>query len=537
MQLDFNQLLSWLPLAIIFIFFLVVFRPAAANKRIKLVTLAVMLVFCGETMQQALGYYKSVLANLSSLNKANYAFPIASVILCFALGILLYHFLVFLRDRLNEQPPVPNARPSIYLLNVVVMSVLGLSLFLVVGVFISIPYLSNLSKTSIYTQSMFDSSLNGLTRDTLRFGAPPPATFPVQLESELNDTALGKNYLTLFNQGSETVQELQKQRLDMIESLNSYIADYRNKEAAAGQQLRAEYIQAIQNITTDKGWATTEALRWMRSFRELARLQYENALQDLQSIDELNARLIQSMKNTIRGEADRLRRTHLLDSVPSLTPVQLKPYYTIAKFNYNGRPVLTAIRDGSDWGIFGMMSGYLIKTGSSELILLIGMFGFGLLGASLSSFEVGDDRNNIIESFRTTPLINNFGSVLARGFGAALIVYLATKAGLAIFSMGGNPTGDANSYMLLLTCFVGALYSEKVWARISNGFGNNDTNGNPPKGQNPQGANPTPGIGGSNASPLATPPAKNDVPEAIDPASISHDFPNTPPAYLTNKAE
>ena len=41
-------------------------------------------------------------------------------------------------------------------------------------------------------------------------------------------------------------------------------------------------------------------------------------------------------------------------------------------------------------GFFGFMAKYLIKTQSSELVLLMGMVGGGLLGASLLSFQQMD---------------------------------------------------------------------------------------------------------------------------------------------------
>ena len=123
-------------------------------------------------------------------------------------------------------------------------------------------------------------------------------------------------------------------------------------------------------------------------------------------------------------------------------------------------------------GFFGFMANYLIKTQSSELVLLMGMFGFGLLGASLLSFQQMDSSENFINSFKSQPLIINFGNVLARGFGAALVIYLTTKGGLAIFSAGS--TTDSNGYILLLTCFVGAVFSEKVWNKIRKAYYGDD---------------------------------------------------------------
>jgi hypothetical protein len=125
----------------------------------------------------------------------------------------------------------------------------------------------------------------------------------------------------------------------------------------------------------------------------------------------------------------------------------------------------TYIKNGSEWGIFGFLANYLIKTQSLELVLLMGMFGFGLLGASLLSFRRIKINGDFMSVLKTEPLIQNFGYVLARGLGAALVIYLATKGGLAIFSPGATTT-DTNGYILLLTCFVGAVYSDKVWSSV-----------------------------------------------------------------------
>ncbi len=74
--------------------------------------------------------------------------------------------------------------------------------------------------------------------------------------------------------------------------------------------------------------------------------------------------------------------------------------------------------------------------------------------------------------FSTKSIARDFpspGVTFARGFGAALVVYIAIKAGLTIFSAGTS--ADPNGYMLLLTCFAGAVFSDLVWDKIKGWVG------------------------------------------------------------------
>jgi len=90
------------------------------------------------------------------------------------------------------------------------------------------------------------------------------------------------------------------------------------------------------------------------------------------------------------------------------------------------------------------------------------MLGVGLLGAAASSFirqqpkrEAGD------------PFIEDLAGVVIRGFSAAIVIFLAVEGGLNIFGTG---TGEPNSYVLLCTCMVGAVFSEDVWKKAHDWF-------------------------------------------------------------------
>jgi hypothetical protein len=109
---------------------------------------------------------------------------------------------------------------------------------------------------------------------------------------------------------------------------------------------------------------------------------------------------------------------------------------------------------GSELGIFRKFSQWLIFPNSMALVLIAGMIGFGLFGATISTFikdgslkEAGLMRSDIY-------------SIIIRGFSAAIVIFLGVMGGLAIFS---TSQAEPNPYALFFTCLVGAVYSEKIW--------------------------------------------------------------------------
>ena len=88
---------------------------------------------------------------------------------------------------------------------------------------------------------------------------------------------------------------------------------------------------------------------------------------------------------------------------------------------------------------------WLMRTESLALVSIVGLIGFGLLGAAASTIirERGPQRP------ANTPLVSDLPSVIVRGVTAAVVVFLAVKGGLAIFAL---QSPDPNPYVLLLTC-------------------------------------------------------------------------------------
>lgn len=109
---------------------------------------------------------------------------------------------------------------------------------------------------------------------------------------------------------------------------------------------------------------------------------------------------------------------------------------------------------GSDLGVFTYFTGWLLSVESYSLIIIIGLIGFGLLGAGGATFIRERERNN------KQVLIDDIGGVLVKGFTAAIVVFLGVQGSLAVLTTEG---ADLNAYALFFVCFVAAVFSDDAW--------------------------------------------------------------------------
>jgi hypothetical protein len=110
---------------------------------------------------------------------------------------------------------------------------------------------------------------------------------------------------------------------------------------------------------------------------------------------------------------------------------------------------------GSDYNWLGVMSNWLSSPHNMDLVLIIGMIGFGLFGASISSIIAKQKRDGTQSS-----ISEDIIQVIISGFSAAIIVFLATKGGIAIVNQGTN---QPNPYVLFFSCLVGSVFSDRIW--------------------------------------------------------------------------
>ncbi len=113
---------------------------------------------------------------------------------------------------------------------------------------------------------------------------------------------------------------------------------------------------------------------------------------------------------------------------------------------------------GNSLGSLQFMAGWLLDASSLQLALIVGMMGFGLLGAVISTFV--KERRASPARDAAQPIISDLAGVMLKGLSAAMVVFLAVQGGLAVLSGAGS---EPNPYVLLLACFVAAVFSEQVW--------------------------------------------------------------------------
>jgi hypothetical protein len=106
-------------------------------------------------------------------------------------------------------------------------------------------------------------------------------------------------------------------------------------------------------------------------------------------------------------------------------------------------------------GPVGSWARWLLDTEQMPVVIIVGLVGFSLLGATVSrAVRAGDD------SLTTGISLDDLLIVIAGGTTAAVVVFLGAYGGLAVL---GNSGGDPNPYIVFATCLIGAVYSEDVW--------------------------------------------------------------------------
>jgi hypothetical protein len=110
---------------------------------------------------------------------------------------------------------------------------------------------------------------------------------------------------------------------------------------------------------------------------------------------------------------------------------------------------------GNDWGpLFAFFIRYFARPNNIDVLLLIGMTGFGLFGSAISIYILRNPGDN------STAASHDLMLVIVRGFSAAIVVFLSIRGGIAILNKGeSNP----DPLILFLFCFIGAVFSDPIW--------------------------------------------------------------------------
>ena len=107
-------------------------------------------------------------------------------------------------------------------------------------------------------------------------------------------------------------------------------------------------------------------------------------------------------------------------------------------------------------GPVGAWTKWLLDTQQMPVVIIVGLVGFSLLGATVSRAVRAKDAPSSM-AFNFDDLL----IVVSGGMTAAIVVFLAAYGGLAVLGSSG---GDPNPYVVFVTCLIGAVYSEDVWS-------------------------------------------------------------------------
>lgn len=181
--------------------------------------------------------------------------------------------------------------------------------------------------------------------------------------------------------------------------------------------------------------------------------------------------------------------------------LQFNPFNNLCTVSIELDPVPKREPLGDRLGPFGLIARWLLQTESLPLTLITGMLGFGLVGSAISSSIRGPADGNEKE----TPIVADLPLMCLRGVSAAFVIFLAVEGGIAIFAPGIT---HPNPYVVLLTCFVAAVFSEDVWKKarawfLSGGGGGTGAAGGAGSGAGGNGGGapiPVAGAAGTDAS-------------------------------------
>jgi hypothetical protein len=117
-----------------------------------------------------------------------------------------------------------------------------------------------------------------------------------------------------------------------------------------------------------------------------------------------------------------------------------------------------SVESGNPFLKFFFLSNTVVKDESQTLAVILGLIGFGLLGAVIGTFSRVSTEPDISQR---VIIIQSLFSTIIKSFSASVLSYLSIKGGLSIVS--DNNDTNPNAYFILFVCFIGSVFSEEIW--------------------------------------------------------------------------
>jgi hypothetical protein len=373
-------------------------------------------------------------------------FPFADIIILFAIWLFISTMLTFFFQG-THSPESPRIFTNKLLAkNTFVAFLLAFAVYLCVATIVSIPAFQAMESSVVNNDELteFAKEVNqqAHNKDDLQLKEITPTDLKRRRSLEAYNNL---NYLIAgYNQLVNNLMKEQEQRRS--KAIDAYKAALLEKTAIKERsKYRAELKAWIQSRWSVFGTVLYYKPRFESIVRgetiQITRIEKDSTLQT-------NSRLIDSMYTSLHDATDNWEK--------NMSELEEKVFGIKNMDENNTVPEKPKI--GEQYGIFQSMCGWLLRTESMSLALIVGLFGFGLLGSMGSTFirqRIKKGRDSTMKD-----PVPNLAAVLVNGISSAIVVFLAVKGMLVIFS---GKDGGMNPYVLFFTCLVAAVFSEDIW--------------------------------------------------------------------------
>jgi hypothetical protein len=379
----------------------------------------------------------------------------------------------------------------------VAASLIFVSIYLSIAAIIAIPWLTDESDSAFLSAERLQARLAQMDESVspfASFDAVASDTLPTvaaiaRLVDALNqaDTTLQfqgvseATWMPFLNQLKIHAAGVLPDRRRTVPAATAQVEKVRQESKAAAEDAIARFdMQLSQQMTTAERAIYFERLvEWVRSSHRRASF-HANRLEEMLGYQDASVqRWVEGMVGTLSYAVAHMsavgqdtvghRSVYLSDFFP---PIEgLRPTYSLPMMDESILFPPEPPQPGEGWGPFAVVAMWLLRTKSVALAQIAGMLGFGLFGAviSVQRWRTGiraarknaQEDGSEVAAVEFADIEGEFGTILTAGFSATLVVFLAVNGGLAIVNEG---TSSPNSYVLFFSCFVGAVYSQDVWA-------------------------------------------------------------------------
>lgn len=354
--------------------------------------------------------------------------------LMFVTGFIIVSFLIsgvmdYFKNTAPEETTGQPFQQNIKMKNAIVSFVLVVALYFSISSIIAVPIINVQANSELKLSAELEAELNAFSKNDTILRKEYMAFIEQKKSIIPNDTNIVNNTIFKANNHFDNFEREVKLVFSEIESL---------KNRAIARMETTDYSNINPNLKfRDKselsGWYLENRRNYL-SHLNTKQLLINNYVTTLNN-DEVSP-VISVAQSFIDNNSEMLR--------PKTTDIPLRP--TI----------------GSDLGVFTFFTGWLLSVESAPLVIIIGLIGFGLLGAGGSTF-IKEKKNN--ENSKV--LIDDLAGVLIKGFTAAIVIFLGVQGSLAVLTTGQE---TPNAYALFFITFVAAVFSDDAWKWAENRF-------------------------------------------------------------------